>query len=214
MPITVSSKPRRALPLMDTATSTSWITPTRRCSGSTEYGNFLTKFSITGPAKAIAVDLEGNVSVAEYTATTSAILKYDGNGRLLLSFGSYGTGNGQFNAPQGIAVSATSEVFVSDTGNQRIEKFDSYGNYLLQFGSNTQKHGNGNGQFNGPRRLAVDASGNVFVPDTINNRVQKFDNYGNYLAQFGGQGAGNGLFDCHARRRSGWKWERLRCRPG
>jgi DNA-binding beta-propeller fold protein YncE len=42
--------------------------------------------------------------------------------------------------------------------------------------------------------LAFDASGNIYVSDVGNNRIQKFDSHGNYLSQFGSYGSGNGQF--------------------
>ncbi len=118
----------------------------------------------------------------------------------ILTWGSYGTGNGQFNfVPQytpyntvvGVVVDASGDVYVSDVGNNRIEKFDSNGNYLAQWGST----GTGNGQFNQPDGLAMDASGDVYVVDTGNSRIEKFDPNGAFLAKFGSYGAGNGQFN-------------------
>ena len=82
-------------------------------------------------------------------------------------------------------------VWVVDTGNCRVEKFDSKGNYLSQFGS----CGSGHGQFNLPTAIAIDGRGNLWVVDTLNNRVQRFDNNGTYLSQFGAFGTGNGQFN-------------------
>src|SRR5438105_15907697 len=68
-------------------------------------------------------------------------------GGFLLQFGSSGSGNGQFNAPYGAAVDPrTGDVYVSDTPNNRVEKFTSSGHYLLKFGF----HGASNGQFSLP----------------------------------------------------------------
>jgi DNA-binding beta-propeller fold protein YncE len=50
----------------------------------------------------------------------------------------------------------------------------STGGFLTTWGSG----GPGDGQFNGPAGVAVDSGGNVFVADSINRRVQKFDNHG------------------------------------
>jgi len=62
--------------------------------------------------------------------------------------------------------------------------------YDFAFGS----AGSGNGQFNGPGGVAVDASGNVWVVDRGNNRLEKFNASGQYLSQFGSKGSGNGQF--------------------
>lgn len=54
--------------------------------------------------------------------------------------------------------------------------------------------GAGNGQFEGLSSVATDPSGNVYVVDQYNNRVQKFTGSGAYLTQWGTPGAGNGQF--------------------
>ena len=98
------------------------------------------------------------------------------------TFGSNGSSNGLFSNPWGIAIDATGNIYVSDSGNNRIQKFDSNGNYLSQFGA----PGIDNGQFNNPRGITVDAVGNIYVSDSGNNRIQKFNSNGSYLQQFAG----------------------------
>ncbi|MGB9184886.1 MAG: hypothetical protein WCB67_12550 [Solirubrobacteraceae bacterium] len=61
-------------------------------------------------------------------------------------------------------------MFVADQGNTRVEKFDSTGNYLSQFGS----AGSGDGQFGQLRGVAADSTGDVYVSDFSGNRVEKF----------------------------------------
>ena len=61
-----------------------------------------------------------------------------------MKFGSSGSGNGQFNAPYGIAVDSTGNIYVSESLNHRVQVFDSNGVFLRKFGSN----GSGDGQFN------------------------------------------------------------------
>jgi len=77
---------------------------------------------------------------------------------------------GQLRSPWGIVVDGQGDVFVSDTGNQRVQKFDREGNFITQWGG----FGNGPGQFNFPYGIAVDARGSVFVVDSANTRVQQF----------------------------------------
>ncbi len=103
-------------------------------------------------------------------------------------FGTFGTSNGQFNSPHGIAIDSSGNIFVVDHKNSRIQKFSSAGTYISQFGS----YGTGNGQFNWPVAVAIDRSGNIWVTDYNNHRIQKFSSSGTYISQFGSYGTGNG----------------------
>jgi streptogramin lyase len=109
----------------------------------------------------------------------------------LKQWGSFGTGDGQFNFPRGITVDSAGNVYVADTHNSRIQKFDSSGTFLAKWGS----EGTGNGQFDYPNDIAVDSAGNVYVADTINDRIQKFDSSGTFLTKWGINGTGNGQFE-------------------
>ena len=84
-------------------------------------------------------------------------------------WGSGGSGPGQLNAPDGIAVDGAGHVYVADTGNDRIEEFTTAGAYVATLGSG----GTGVGQLRGPTGLAVDTLGNLLVADTGNNRIQR-----------------------------------------
>jgi len=84
--------------------------------------------------------------------------------------GSRGLGDGQFISPQGIALDRSGNIYVADTGNNRIQKFSPDGVFLEKWGS----YGSGDGQFILPGDVKVDKSGNVYVADTGNNRIQKF----------------------------------------
>lgn len=66
--------------------------------------------------------------------------------------------------------------------------------YSMQFGS----LGSGNGQFNKPWNTALDASGNVWVTDRVNNRVEEFGPSGSFIKVFGAAGTGNGQFSSPA----------------
>jgi hypothetical protein len=111
------------------------------------------------------------------------IQKFDGNGTFINSFGTSGTGNGQFHGPEGMAADSSGNIYVVDSPNHRIQVFNSSGGYVRQWGSN----GTGNGQFNYPYGVAVFGS-TVYVTDEVNHRVQMFDTSGAYLGQWGSQG--------------------------
>lgn len=135
----------------------------------------------------LAADKLGNLYVVD--VSDSRVLKLDANGGLLISWGTRGTGAGEFNITTHgggrIAVDDNGNVFVADSSS-RVQKFDSQGAFLASWGS----PGEGDGQF-GPRvSLAVDGGGNVYVGDIDNHRVQVFDNNGEFLETWGGPGSG------------------------
>jgi DNA-binding beta-propeller fold protein YncE len=99
--------------------------------------------------------------------------------RVCQKVGSLGAADGQFNFQEstdvygplaGIAVDSSGNMYVTDQGNSRIQKFDSNGNFLTKWGS----HGTGDGQFNHPNGVAVEKTGNVYVADFENGRIQVF----------------------------------------
>ncbi|MCX6808366.1 MAG: 6-bladed beta-propeller [Candidatus Berkelbacteria bacterium] len=106
-------------------------------------------------------------------------------------FGSSGSGDGEFTSPYSVATDQNGKIYVSDTGNNRIEVFNSNGTYSRQFGG----PGSGFGLFSSPGGLAVDLAGNVYVADELNNVVQKFDASGVFVSQFGGFGSATNQFN-------------------
>ncbi|MFI5371465.1 MAG: T9SS type A sorting domain-containing protein [Candidatus Eisenbacteria bacterium] len=114
------------------------------------------------------------------------------NGTLSTTWGSAGTGNGQFNGPTGIGFTNTSNILVTDTGNNRVEVFSDgvAGTYVTQWGS----LGSATGQFNVPFGIAVDGADTVDVVDQGNNRVQQFSGTGVFRTAWGTAGGGAGQF--------------------
>jgi len=78
----------------------------------------------------------------------------------------------------------------------RIEKYSRQGEFLSQWGAEA---GSGDGQFQRPSAIAVDAEGNIYITEIANYRVQKFDSSGKFLTKWGAPGEGNGLFRGGAR---------------
>lgn len=87
-----------------------------------------------------------------------------------------------FFKPNGVAVDGSGNVYVGDSGNYRVEKFDPEGRLITQWGS----PGQGDGQFNTIASVKVDDAGTVYVFDTDfgtwqYNRIQKFTPYGQFI---------------------------------
>src|SRR6202011_941835 len=103
-------------------------------------------------------------------------------------FGSFGSGDGQFGSPGGVAVDGSGNVFVADSFNQRIVEFTNAGAFIRAFGTA------GNGPLASPVGVAVDGSGNVFVSDQGISRIVEFTNAGAFVRTFGSSGSGDGQF--------------------
>jgi DNA-binding beta-propeller fold protein YncE len=113
------------------------------------------------------------------------------DGRQLLAalnlWGGPGAGDGQFDSPRGVAVAPDGAVYVADSRNHRIQKFNAQGEWLLSFGSfGSLEQGSADpGKFNEPWGVAVGPDGSVYVADTWNHRIQKFDANGVFLRSWG-----------------------------
>ena len=79
----------------------------------------------------VAWDSQGNTFISD-GYINARIAKVDRNGKWLLSWGSHGTGPGQFNTPHAIAVDNQDNVYVADRNNGRIQVFDNGGRFLRQ----------------------------------------------------------------------------------
>ena len=91
-------------------------------------------------------------------------------------------------SPAGLAVAPGGEVLAADTGNDRVQRFTSGGQFLSAFGSSGQAPS----QFAQPTGIATDSAGNVYVADTGNDRIQKFGDVASPIAPpAGGGGASN-----------------------
>jgi DNA-binding beta-propeller fold protein YncE len=135
--------------------------------------------------RVVATNAQGITTYGEDETFTTAAPSF------VTTYGGEGSGNGQFSHPYGITIDSSGNLWIADSGNCRIEKFNYSGAYLDQFGA----YGSGNGQFNNPLGIAIDSSGNLWIADGGNNRVQKFNSEGEYLSQFGAYGSGNGKFN-------------------
>ncbi len=96
--------------------------------------------------------------------------------------GGEGAGSGQFSRPRGIAVDKKGNIYVADTGNARIQKFDSDGEFIASFG----KSGTAEGEMKEPNGIALDDTGNIYVTDAFNHKLMKLEANGNILKEWKG----------------------------
>jgi len=109
----------------------------------------------------------GTLSVSD--SGNNQIQQFDSLGHYLNAFGSAGSATGQFNTPKGLTFDSGGTLYIVDSGNSRI---------VMAQGSTvtgtTGTYGTALGQFSGPVNLSIGTRG-VYVADTGNNRIQKFD---------------------------------------
>lgn len=122
-------------------------------------------------------------TTSSYGSTQSGILDY--------GYDSDVGSPGDFVNPYDVAIDSSGNIYVLDSGNNRVKKFNSSGVFQSQFGT----AGSGDGQFNAAVGIAIDSSDNIYVVDTTNNRIQKFNSSGVFQSKFGTAGSGNGQFD-------------------
>ena len=141
---------------------------------------------LTAP-RGLAIAPDGSIYVAD--TGNSRIVHIDAAGKTLATWGSR-TPDGQsppapgtFTEPWGIALDPQGNVYVADTWNHRVQKFDANGKFLLEWGAAGQP-GSGPNGFWGPRGIAVGGDGRVYLTDTGNKRVVVFDANGKFLQEF------------------------------
>lgn len=102
--------------------------------------------------------------------------------------------NDTLRLPRDVATTPNGNIVVVDTGNDLIKVFNSTGNFLFQFGGYNLQNPLADGKLNLPLAAAVDKFGNIYVADTENHRIQKFDAQGNFVTKWGSYGSIDGQF--------------------
>ncbi len=137
----------------------------------------------------LIVTPEGTLLLSDYG--NDKIHEFEANGTLIRSFGSLGSGNGQFNNPTELAIGSSNRIYVTDRNNHRIQILERNGTFNKAFGTN----GNSDGNFDEPYGLAISSLDEVFIVDKNNNRIQVFDSNGTFLRKWGALGNLDGKFN-------------------
>lgn len=142
------------------------------------------------------------IFIADYGNDRVSVWRF-GDLAFIRSFGASGNQPGEFSGPVNLTVTQSVSrvqnfnppinpmIYVTDSKNNRIQKFDINGNFLLEWGS----QGTLPGEFNTPMGIDIDFEGNIFVADWGNNRIQVFDTLGNLVGGWGQKGTGPDEFD-------------------
>jgi DNA-binding beta-propeller fold protein YncE len=114
----------------------------------------------------------------------------NGQGEVIKTIGSRGSGAGEFNYPTHIWIDDHGMVYIVDAMNFRVQIFNVNGDWVSMFGS----AGDASGYFARPKGIATDTHGNIYVADALFHTVQIFNNEGHFLYKFGSQGRESGDF--------------------
>jgi sugar lactone lactonase YvrE len=126
------------------------------------------------------------------------VFKFSQAGEVLLALGTAGEPGDppeRLNNPTDVIIAPNGDIFVTEGHSNanppgRISKFSADGTFIKTFGS----FGEGPGQFRTPHGMAFDSQGRLFVADRGNNRVQVFDQEGNFLQELRQFGRPNDVF--------------------
>src|SRR6478752_1860 len=158
----------------------------------------------------VAWDSQGNAYFSD-GYVNSRVAKVNAKGEWIASWGSLGSGPGQFDTPHGVAVSPKDEVYVADRGNRRIQVFDTNGKYIREFtidvpvdtkrgkityGAETPNAKTGSQAPGAPDALCMTPGPNpvLFVGDLYPSRIYKVSLEGKVLGVYGQPGRNLGEF--------------------
>ena len=123
------------------------------------------------------------------------VIEFSPEGKVLMTLGKKGgaTEPDYFYAPNDVIVAPNGDIFVScghGQGPDKVYKFSKDGKLIKSWGS----YGSGPGQFDQPHSLAFDSKGLLYIADRNNNRIQVFDQDGNYKTEYKQWSRPSGIF--------------------
>lgn len=151
--------------------------------GSSGDGSAAASAQLSGP-QGLAVDTAGNLYIADTQnhrvrkVTGGTMSTVAGSGTAGFAGDGAAAGSAQLNLPFGVAVDSAGNLYIAEFGNNRVRKVTAGGTINTLAGNGVFGYSGDGGQatgamLNGPQGIAVDASGNVYIADTANNRVRQ-----------------------------------------
>lgn len=147
------------------------------------FENKIGKFS---NASSFYINPAGYIYISDIS--TDEISVIDTSGNLLLKIGGYGWRQSAFDNPADIYADAL-KVYVADKNNHRIQRFDKNLNFIFQI--LTRNNEIEQERFGYPLSAVMSNQGDIFILDSENSRIVKFDIFGNFIQNFGGYDYGN-----------------------
>ncbi len=135
----------------------------------------------------IAIDQVGNLYIVD--SGNNRIVKCSQKGEFLKETGGFGWDNGEFNLPGYVNLDNGISLFVSDTQNKRVQRFDNFLNFIQLVGSTIKEQPFANSQLEG---VAVSRNGEVYIADSGNDCVWKLNNQFTSAEKLGGFESGTG----------------------
>jgi len=130
--------------------------------------------------RSVTVDNDGNIYVVD--TWNHRVQKFSPTGQFLLDLGGFGEpwgsdeADGKFSYPYGAAVDSEGNIYVSDFNNNRLQKFDAQGKFVMKWGT----EGRQDGQVSHPAGLTIDKEDRLYLADLGNGRIQRFTTDGKF----------------------------------
>jgi len=146
-------------------------------------GGYLGQFKSCYDPASVAIGPSGGVYVA--CASAHVVQKYGPSGTLLKQLASYGSGSGQVVFPLDLAFDAEGDLWIADTGNDRVQELSSEGKFLrsASLGAGSQPWG-----------IGVAPGGDVWVSEPESHRISRLNGQGQLIERIGSHGSGDGQF--------------------
>jgi DNA-binding beta-propeller fold protein YncE len=121
-------------------------------------------------------DADGDLYVLDALNTRVQRFHWDGTGyRYVLHFGEHGTASGSFQMPKALAVTPSGHVYITDSLADKVTVFDRDGTFLLTFGGRfVASNKMAPGGLNMPAGIAADENDGIWIADTLNGMVHRF----------------------------------------